>query len=171
MPHYLTQAEAERAVGGAPELKQLAPLAGYSTADPVTLEDWLSATDGIVRTYIGLSFDLDSFDAMYFNQAIQDQPQPARPMSEADKSATRAYAQDVFADIAWSRGANRLAKPADAAERAKTAQKGLEAMGKRLQALGANRKPGSSRGYRRQNPGGVGEYTEGTPMSKFRGFR
>lgn len=171
MPHYLTQAEAERAVGGAHELKELLPRAGYATADPDMLEDCLSAVDGEIRRCIGLSFDLDAFDAMYFNQAVGGAPAPSTPMSPADRSATRSFGQKIFAFEAWDRGAKKLAMPATAKGEADKASNGLKEMGKRLFSLGSGRQPGDSRGYRAVTSMGIGEYRKGTPLSKCRGWR
>lgn len=171
MPHYLTQAEAERAVGGAHELKELLPRAGYSTVDPDMLEDCQSAVDGEVRRCIGLSFDLDAFDSLYFNQAVGGAPAPSVPMSDADRSATRSYAQSLFGFYAWDRGAKKLAMPASAKSEADKASNGLKEMGRRQFTLGSGRNPGSSRGYRAVVSQGIGEYREGTALSKCRGWR
>ena len=83
MRHYLSQADLERAVGGAASLRQHLPSAGGGpTADPAAVESVLARADGAIRSAIGLSYDLDSFDATFFNMQIAGARPPARPMSD-----------------------------------------------------------------------------------------
>ena len=170
MPHYLTQAEAERAVGGAHELKQLMPKPGYSTVDFELLEDCLYATDGEIRKWIGMTMELDAFDALYFDMAINDTPRPLRPMSQEDRALVRAAAQQIFAFFAWDRGAKKLAMPSSAAYGKKDAGETLKGIGLRAATLGSAKKVASGRGHRTKASQGVGEYSGRGVFGRWRRF-
>lgn len=172
MRHYLTQADLERAVGGAASLRQHLPLpGGGATADPAAVESVQARADGSIRAAIGLSYDLDSFDAQFFNQPIANTPAPTRPMSDEDKAQIISDGKCVGCYWAWTEGSRNQAVPDNVIRDYERALKSLEAMGQRLRDLGSEAKGATSRMYRFAAPKGVGHFSSDSPMSKFRGFR
>ena len=70
--HYLNQSDAEKAVGSASDLRQhfkVPELGGYRSE---ALDNVLTLTDGQIRKAIGLSWDLDAFDALWFDKAVRN---------------------------------------------------------------------------------------------------
>lgn len=171
MRHYLNQEQCEKAVGGPAELRKLLPLAGSPLPDPAWVEACQGRADGEIRSMIHLSFDLDSFDALWFNMPIGNVPAPTRPMSDEDKATIISAGKDIFAYYAWKDGSKAQAMPETVATDRLLARETLKNMGQRLQTLGSEPATSTSRKYSWAAPRGVGHYNRQSPMARFRGMR
>ena len=72
--HYLNQSDAEKAVGSASDLRQHFKVPNSTAIDQEALDNVLTLTDGQIRKAIGLSWDLDAFDALWFDKAVRNCP-------------------------------------------------------------------------------------------------
>lgn len=173
MAHYLSQTGLENAVGGPARLRQLlkarsgeAPTA----ASAIAIESVLGNTDGCLRSQIGMSFDLDAFDALWFNTAVRQAPAPTVPMSAMDKAAIEAALKAFGRYYAWLEGGEGQAMPEEVRAEHERALKAVENMGKRIADLGSHPKPGTSRHYTHRQPRTPGNPPTGSHRAAFKGF-
>lgn len=168
--HYLGQADAENAVGGASDLRQHFKVPGSTGIDQDSLETVLSMTDGQIRKAIGLSWDLDAFDALWFDKAVRNCPKPAIPWTEMDRSGIRTDAIAVLRKYIWLNGDKNQAVPQVVIDEADKGMAGLQAQGARYAALTSQIKPASDRLYTLRSSGGIGTTRQGTARRSFRGY-
>ena len=164
--HYLNQADAEQAVGGAPDLRQHFKVPGSTGIDQDKLEAVLGMTDGQIRKAIGLSWDLDAFDALWFDKAVRNCPKPAIPWTEMDRSDAIA----VLRKYIWLNGDKNQAVPQVVIDEADKGMAGLQAQGARYAAISSQIKPASDRYYALRSSGGIGTTRQGTARRSFRGY-
>lgn len=173
MAHYLSQANLENAVGGPNRLRQIlkARVGEPSTAaSPAAVESVLSNVDGCLRRQIGMSFDLDSFDALWFNAPRRQAPAPAVPMDEMDRRSIETALKAYAAYYAWKEGSENMAMPPEVGADHGRELEAMKAMGARLQALGSGPQPGTSRHYSHRQPMTPGHSPRGSHRYRFRGI-
>lgn len=146
--HYFTAPDAESAVGGPDALREHFRVPQSTGYNLVLLEQVLGDTDGDVRTAIGLSFNLDSFDALWFNQQIRNVPPPPIPWSEMDRSGVLSAGRKVLRKYIWVTGSQNQAMPQLVEDDYQNGRKALVDLGKRLQSLSTQIHPTSSRNYK-----------------------
>lgn len=171
--HYISAADGENSVGGAARLKELLaqPGAKRATVDPVKLESVLNNVTGDVRSAINHDWDIDAFDALWFNQTINGVAPPAIPMDDSDKATLVTNAKMLFAYWAWKEGAEAQAMPQVVADDRKAALENLRALGMRLKGWGSQRKPATQRHFKLGQPLTPGHHPAGGHRSKFEGFK
>ena len=173
MSHYLSTADLENAVGGPRRLRELLKArAGEPTtaASTTAVESVLDNVDGCLRGQIGMSFDLDSFDALWHNAPRRGKPAPAVPMDDEDKKAIRAALKAFASYYAWKEGAEGQAMPETVAKDHERELGNMQRMGARLQSLGSGPQPGTSRHYRHRQPMTPGNAPRGSHRRAFRGL-
>lgn len=173
MAHYLAQAALENAVGGPRRLRELLKARSGeapTTASATAIESVLGNVDGCLRRQIGMSFDLDSFDALWFNVAVRNSPAPTEPMSEMDKRSIETALKAFGRYYAWLEGGEGQAMPDEVRTDHERELKAMENMGKRLHDLGSGVKPGTSRHYRHAQPQTPGNAPVGSHRRAFRWF-
>lgn len=171
--HYLAQTGLENSVGGPRRLRELLkPRQGESPTLPsaIGVESVLCNVDGCLRRQIGMSFDLDSFDALWFNIAVRGAPQPREPLADMDKRAIETALKAFGAYYSWKEGAEGQAMPDEVRADHEREMEAMKAMGARLHDLGTMNKPGSSRHYRHQQPLTPGRVPAGSHRDRFRGI-
>jgi hypothetical protein len=173
VPHYLGQTDLENAVGGPRRLRELLkarqgepPTAASATA----IESVLGNVDGCLRRQIGMSFDLDAFDALWFNTAVRQAPAPAVPMSDMDKTSCQTSLKAFGRYYSWLEGSEGQAVPDEVKAEHERELKAMENMGKRLYDLGSHPKPGTSRHYTHRQPMTPGNAPSGSHRAAFRWF-
>lgn len=173
MPHYLAETDLENAVGGPRRLRELLKARqGESTltASATAVESVLGNVDGCLRTQIGMSFDLDSFDALWFNAPRRNAPAPTVPMDDMDKQSIRAALKSFGRFYAWLEGGENLPMPDEVRAEHERQLLAMKNMGARLQALGSGPQPGTSRHYRHRQPMTPGHSPTGSHRDRFRGI-
>lgn len=173
MAHYLSQADLENCVGGPARLKQLlkARVGEPSTAaSPAAVASVLDNVDGCLRRQIGMSWDLDSFDALWFNTTVRHAPAPPEPMSDGDRTGVKVALKAFGAYYAWKEGAEGQAMPAEVRADHERELESMKAMGARYADLGSKLKPGTARHYRHRQPMTPGNSPRGSHRSAFRGI-
>lgn len=173
MPHYFTQTHLENAVGGPSRLRQLLKARvgePSNAASPVAVESVMSNADGCLRRQIGMSFDLDSFDALWFNEAVRAAPAPAVPMSEMDRRSIETSGRAFLRFYAWLEGSEGMAMPPEVRADHERELEAMKAMGARLYDIGSKIKPGTSRHYTHRQPMTPGHSPAGSHRSRFRGI-
>lgn len=168
--HYFTQADAEGCVGGAPALREHFKVPNSTSIDQVKLDRVLSLTDGDVRAAIGMSFDLDSFDSLWFNQQIRTTPAPPIPWNDMDKSAVQVNGSMVLCYYIWKEGSQNQAMPEIVKADWKNGKEGLKQLGARLQSLSTQIHPVTSRHYDFRQPAKLGRPPCGSFRRQFRWF-
>mgnify|MGYP003592150198 CR=1 FL=1 len=168
--HYFNQADAEQVVGGAAELRQHFKVPASTGIDADKLEFALNMTDGQIRKAIGLSWDLDAFDALWFNKAVRNCPQPAEPWDELAKSGVRTDGLAILRKCIWLNGDKNQAVPQVVIDEADKGMAGLQAQGARYAAISSQIKPASDRYYALRSSGGIGTTRQGTARRSFRGY-
>ncbi len=170
--HYLEQADCESAVGGAKRLKQLLAQPGATTAtvDAVKLESALSNTTGEMRSALGHDWNIDSFDALWFNVEINGVAPPAVPMTPEDKLTVKTHGKSVFRYWAWNEGGENQVVPQNIINDRDGAIKALQAIGTRLSAWGSQRRPGTARHYKIGQPLTPGNCPALGHRDRFRGM-
>ena len=168
--HYLNQADAEKAVGSASDLRQHFKVPNSTNIDQEALDNVLTLTDGQIRKAIGLSWDLDAFDALWFNKAVRNCPQPTEPWTEMDRSGIRTDAVAVLRKYIWLNGDKNQAVPQVVIDEADKGMAGLQAQGARYAAMSSQIKPASDRYYALRSSGGIGTTRQGTARRSFRGY-
>lgn len=162
--HYFDQNDAEMAVGSPGALREHFKVPGSTGINLDKLEQVLSDTDGDVRTAIGLSFNLDSFDTLYFNQPIRTLPAPVIPWNDMDRSGVKSAGRKILRYYIWMTGSQNQAMPAEARTDMEAGKKALIDLGKRLRSLSTQIHPASSRHYDLRQPRKLGE----PPCNSFR---
>lgn len=173
MPHYLDTADLENAVGGPARLKQLLKARSgesHLAASATAVESVQGNVDGCLRAQIGMSFDLDSFDALWFNTSIRGKPAPTVPMSDMDKQAIRTALKAFGRFYAWLEGGEGQAMPAEVTAEHERQLVAMKNMGARLADIGSGPKPGTSRHYRHRQPMTPGNSPVGSHRRAFRGI-
>lgn len=173
MPHYLDTADLENAVGGPRRLRELLKArAGEPTtaASATAVESVLGNVDGCLRTQIGMSFSLDSFDALWFNAPRRNAPAPLVPMDEMDKQSIRAALKAYGRFFSWLEGGEGQAMPPEVSAEHERQLVSMKNMGARLQALGSGPQPGTSRHYRHRQPLTPGHSPRRSHRSRFDGL-
>lgn len=172
MRHYLSDAKCAAAVGGEARLRQLMkqPGATSATVDATRLESAKANTTGEIRTAIGRDWDIDSFDALWFNMPINGRAAPSVPMTDEDKTTVEVYAKSIFCYWAWKEGSENQAIPQNVIDDRESAKEGLAAIGKRLSGWGSERRPASARNYSHAQPLTVGHSPAGSHRAAFKGF-
>lgn len=168
--HYLNQTDAEQAVGGASDLREHFKVPKSTSIDPDKLEIALTMTDGQIRKAIGLSWDLDAFDALWFNKEVNGKPAPMRPWSDLDRSGVRTDAIAVLRKYIWIGGDKNQAVPQIVIDEAEKGMAGLQAQGARYAAMTSQQKPASDRLYTIRSSGGIGRTFSGTARRSFGGY-
>ena len=168
--HYLTQEDAELAVGSPGDLREHFKVASSTAIDMVKLNQVLGDTDGDIRKRIGLSFDLDAFDALWFNKPIRGVPAPPIPWNEMDRSGIRTDARKILRYYIWTTGTKNQARPEDVKDQYLQGLQDLEGQGRRLQSLSSSIKPGTDRHYTRRTPALPGKPPRGSARHSFKGF-
>jgi hypothetical protein len=170
LDHYLLQADAELAVGGAQDLREHFKVPASTGIDPVRLEQVLGDLDGQIRKAIGMSFDLDFFDALWFNKPVRNAPMPQIPWNDMDRSGIKTDARMVLAKLIWKTGAKNQAIPKLVVDDAALGMLGLEAQGRRLLALSTQIKPATDRHYRKLRPHHLGAPPCNSFRAQFKGY-
>lgn len=168
--HYLNQTDAEQAVGGASDLREHFKKPKSTSIDPDKLEIALGMTDGQIRKAIGLSWDLDSFDALWFNKSVNGKPAPTQPWTDLDRSGIRTDAIAVLRKYIWLNGDKNQAVPQIVIDEAEKGMAGLQAQGARYAAITSQQKPASDRFYTMRSSGSIGVTYSGTARRSFRGY-
>lgn len=168
--HYLNQTDAEQAVGGAPDLRQHFKVPGSTGIDQDKLDAVLTLTDGQIRKAIGLSWDLDAFDALWFDKPVRNCPKPVNPWTDMDRSGIRTDAVAVLRKYIWLNGDKNQAVPQVVIDEAEKGMAGLQAQGARYAAITSQIKPASDRFYELRSSGGIGKTYANTARRKFVGY-
>lgn len=171
--HYISAADGANSVGGERRLKELLSQPGEkrATVDPDKLASAMDNTTGDVRSAIGHDWNVDGFDALWFNQEINGVAPPAIPMDDTDRATVKTHAKAIFCYWAWKEGAEAQAMPATVAEDRKGAIDKLEKMGLRLSAWGTQKKPATQRHYKLGQPLTPGQDPGYGHRFVFRGFK
>lgn len=173
MSHYLDATDGENAVGGPRRHRELLkPRVGEPTLlpSPAAIESVLGNVDGCLRTQIGMSFDLDSFDALWHNAPRRNKPAPAVPMDDEDRTAIKTALKAYYRFYAWLEGSEGQAMPAEVSAEHERQLASMKNMGARLQALGSGPQPGTSRHYSHRQPMTPGHSPHGSARARFRGI-
>lgn len=167
--HYIEEAKCADAVGGYAQLRQLLKQAGAQSAsvDPVRLESARCGATAEVRTAIGHDWNVDAFDALWFNAAINGHPAPATPMDDTDKVSIENHYKAIFCYFAWGEGTAWQSIPEEVVKRKDAAIVALKEMGKRLSGWGTTRQPGTRRHFAVKQPLTVGHWPQGGHRSRF----
>ena len=168
--HYLNQTDAEQAVGGAPDLRQHFKVPGSTGIDQDKLYTVLTLTDGQIRKAIGLSWDLDAFDALWFDKPVRNCPKPPIPWTDLDRSGIRTDATAILRKYIWLNGDKNQAVPQVVIDEAEKGMAGLQAQGARYAAITSQIKPASDRFYELRSSGGIGKTYANTARRSFRGY-
>lgn len=173
MSHYLSTVDLENSVGGPNRLRQLLkPRVGEpsTAASPVAVESVLGNVDGCLRRQIGMSFDLDSFDALWFNTAVRRAPAPPEPMSDGDRTSIKTALKAFASYYSWKEGSENIAMPPEVRADHERELEAMKAMGARLFDIGSKLKPGTSRHYTHRQPMTPGHSPRGSHRDRFRGI-
>lgn len=154
--HYFDQGDAEMAVGSPAALREHFKVPGSTGIDQAKLEQVLSDTDGDIRTAIGLSFNLDSFDTLYFNLPIRTLPAPVVPWNDMDRSGVKSAGRKILRLYIWTTGSQNQAVPGEVRTEAEEGKKALRDLGKRLESLSSQIHPATSRHYDLRMPARLG---------------
>jgi len=168
--HYLSQADAEQAVGKAPDLRQHFKVPNSTNIDQEALDNVLTLTDGQIRKAIGLSWDLNAFDALWFDKPVRDCPKPPIAWTDLDRSGIRTDAIAILRKYIWLNGDKNQAVPQVVIDEADKGMAGLQAQGARYAAISSQIKPASDRLYTLRASGGIGTTRQGTARRSFRGY-
>lgn len=168
--HYLTQTDAEQAVGGAADLREHFKTPKSTAIDQDKLNIALTLTDGEIRKAIGLSWDLDAFDALWFDKQVRSCPKPVEPWTDLDRSGIRTDAVKVLRKYIWLNGDKNQAVPQIVIDEAALGLAGLQAQGARYAAITSQIKPASDRNYKLIASGGIGTTFARTARRSFRGY-
>ena len=168
--HYLNQTDAEQAVGGAPDLRQHFKVPGSTGIDQDKLDAVLTLTDGQIRKAIGLSWDLDAFDALWFDKPVRNCPKPVNPWTDMDRSGIRTDAVAVLRKYIWLNGDKNQAVPQVVIDEAEKGMAGLQTQNTRYAAITSQIKPASNRFYELRSSGGIGKTYANTARRSFRGY-
>lgn len=168
--HYLSQTDAELAVGGASDLREHFKVPRSTEIDPVKLDSVLRDVDGDIRTAIGMSFDLNAFDAVWFNTTVHNVPPPNVQWTERDRAGIVSAARKIVRLYIWQTGTKNQAVPEMVVKEAEVGRAELRAQGMRLQSLSTQLKPATSRNFKLRQPRFLGSPPGGSQREKFRGF-
>lgn len=168
--HYLNQSDAEKAVGSASDLRQHFKVPNSTAIDQEALDNVLTLTDGQIRKAIGLSWDLDAFDALWFDKAVRNCPKPPIPWTDLDRSGIRTDATAILRKYIWLNGDKNQAVPQVVIDEAEKGMAGLQAQGARYAAITSQIKPASDRFYELRSSGGIGKTYANTARRKFVGY-
>lgn len=172
MAHYLSQANLETALGGPLRARQLLkPRVGEPATEPsaIGVESVLGNVDGCLRREIGKNFDLDSFDALWFNAQVRNIPAPTVPISDMDRTSINTSLKSFGRYYgALEGGEGQFMTDAVRADFEREL-KSMESIGARLKALGMGPQPGTSRHYKHQQPLTFGQSPVGSHRKAFDG--
>ena len=102
--HYLNQSDAEKPSEALPDLRQHFKVPNSTAIDQEALDNVLTLTDGQIRKAIGLSWDLDASDALWFDKAVRNCPKPPIPWTDLDRSGIRTDATAILRKYIWLNG-------------------------------------------------------------------
>jgi hypothetical protein len=171
--HYLDELDGENSVGGPRRHRELLKArAGESAlaASPTAVESVQGNVDGCLRTQIGMSFDLDSFDSLWFNTSVRGKPAPTVPMSDMDKTAIKAALKAFYRFYAYLEGGEGQAMPPEVAAEHERQLVSMKNMGARLADIGSGPKPATARHYRHRQPMTPGHSPRGSHRKRFEGI-
>lgn len=171
--HYISPADGARAVGGERRLKELLAQPGEkrATVDPEALESAMANTTGDIRSAINHDWNIDEFNALWFNRDFHSARAPAIPMDDDDRTTVKTHAKAIFCYWAWKEGAEAQAIPQNVIDDRKAAIADMRKIGMRLQGWGSQRKPGTQRRFKLGQPLTPGRHPAGGHRSKFEGFK
>lgn len=168
--HYLNRDDAEKAVGGPSDLREHLKVPNSTGIDQGKIDTALTDTDGQIRKAIGMSFDLDAFDALWFNKQVRGVPPPPIPWEEIDRSGIRTDARPLLRKYIWLIGTKNQAVPQIVIDEADKGFEGLIAQGRRLASLSSSIKPGTSRHFDRRRSRRIGEPGPRSHRAQWKGY-
>ena len=168
--HYLGRADAEKAVGGPQDLREHFKVPNSTGINLDYLETVLTDTDGQIRKAIGMSFNLDFFDALWFNKPVRGAPMPPIPWEDIDRSGIVTDARPILRKHIWLLGAKNQAVPQIVVDESDKGFEGLVAQGKRLFSLSTQIKPATSRNFTMVRSRRIGEPRPRSHRAQWKGY-
>jgi len=168
--HYLTRGDAEKAVGGPSDLREHFKVPNSTGIDMDKLEMVLGDTDGDIRKQIGMSFNLDFFDALWFNKPVRGAPMPPISWTDMDRSGVLTDARKILRKYIWITGTKNQAVPEIVITESALGMTGLIEQGRRFASLSTQINPATSRHFDRRRSRKIGEPARGSHRGAFKWY-